>query len=90
MMVKPLILLLHTVASFSSHSVDCKSLKMMVLIVVVTTLLLTLVGVYCCGPASVKAIFSGETHLDYDVPFVFAEVNADCIDWMVREPRCLP
>lgn len=44
-------------------------------------------GVFCCGPAPVKAIFNGETHLDYDVPFVFAEVNADCIDWLVSEPR---
>lgn len=41
-------------------------------------------GVYCCGPAPVKAIFHGETHLNYDVPFVFAEVNADCIDWLVK------
>ncbi|KAK5871919.1 hypothetical protein PBY51_012659 [Eleginops maclovinus] len=41
-------------------------------------------GVYCCGPAPVKAILSGETDLKYDVPFVFAEVNADCIDWLVK------
>lgn len=39
--------------------------------------------VYCCGPAPVKAIFNGETNLDYDVPFVFAEVNADWIEWLV-------
>lgn len=43
------------------------------------------VGVYCCGPAPVKAILKGETHLKYDVPFVFAEVNADCVDWLVSE-----
>ncbi|XP_062272507.1 protein-glutamine gamma-glutamyltransferase E-like [Scomber scombrus] len=41
-------------------------------------------GVYCCGPAPVKAILNGDTHLKYDIPFVFAEVNADCIDWLVR------
>ncbi|TMS19085.1 Protein-glutamine gamma-glutamyltransferase E [Larimichthys crocea] len=41
-------------------------------------------GVYCCGPAPVKAILKGETHLKYDVPFVFAEVNADCVDWLVK------
>ncbi|KAM8756255.1 protein-glutamine gamma-glutamyltransferase E [Acanthopagrus schlegelii] len=41
-------------------------------------------GVYCCGPASVKAILSGETHIKYDMPFVFAEVNADCVDWLVK------
>lgn len=44
-----------------------------------------LVGVYCCGPASVKAIHSGQTDLKYDIPFVFAEVNADCVDWLVSE-----
>ncbi|XP_026162493.1 protein-glutamine gamma-glutamyltransferase 2 isoform X1 [Mastacembelus armatus] len=41
-------------------------------------------GVYCCGPAPVKAILCGDTNLKYDVPFVFAEVNADCIDWLVK------
>ncbi|KAK2861621.1 hypothetical protein Q5P01_001154 [Channa striata] len=41
-------------------------------------------GVYCCGPASVKAILNGETSLKYDVPFVYAEVNADCVDWLVK------
>ncbi|XP_038553912.1 protein-glutamine gamma-glutamyltransferase 2 [Micropterus salmoides] len=41
-------------------------------------------GVYCCGPASVTAILNGDTDLKYDVPFVFAEVNADCIDWLIK------
>ncbi|XP_041060190.1 protein-glutamine gamma-glutamyltransferase 2-like isoform X2 [Carcharodon carcharias] len=36
-------------------------------------------GVYCCGPAPVKAIKEGETDICYDVPFIFAEVNADCV-----------
>ncbi|KAM8917241.1 protein-glutamine gamma-glutamyltransferase E isoform 2-T2 [Spinachia spinachia] len=40
-------------------------------------------GVYCCGPCPVGAVLNGDTHLKYDVPFVFAEVNADCIDWLV-------
>uniref|UniRef100_A0A3B3VAF8 Protein-glutamine gamma-glutamyltransferase 2 n=1 Tax=Poecilia latipinna TaxID=48699 RepID=A0A3B3VAF8_9TELE len=40
-------------------------------------------GMFCCGPASVSAIRNGDTHLKYDVPFVFAEVNADCITWLV-------
>lgn len=44
------------------------------------------VGIYCCGPAAVKAILNGETATKYDVPFVFAEVNADCVDWKVSEP----
>ena len=43
------------------------------------------VGVYCCGPAPVVAILNGETDLKYDTPFVYAEVNADCIDWLVSE-----
>lgn len=47
-------------------------------------------GVYCCGPASVKAILSGETHIKYDMPFVFAEVNADCVDWLVSEQSFEP
>uniref|UniRef100_A0A669BJI7 Protein-glutamine gamma-glutamyltransferase 2 n=1 Tax=Oreochromis niloticus TaxID=8128 RepID=A0A669BJI7_ORENI len=41
-------------------------------------------SVYCCGPAPVKAILDGETDLKYDVPFVFAEVNADCVDWLCK------
>uniref|UniRef100_A0A7N6FF45 Protein-glutamine gamma-glutamyltransferase 2 n=1 Tax=Anabas testudineus TaxID=64144 RepID=A0A7N6FF45_ANATE len=40
--------------------------------------------VYCCGPASVNAILNGETALKYDVPFVYAEVNADCVDWLIK------
>lgn len=41
-------------------------------------------GVYCCGPAPVKAIKTGNVDLKYDIPFVFAEVNADCVDWLVK------
>ncbi|KAG7495423.1 protein-glutamine gamma-glutamyltransferase E-like [Solea senegalensis] len=41
-------------------------------------------GLYCCGPASVKAIRNGFVDLKYDAPFVYAEVNADCIDWLVK------
>lgn len=40
-------------------------------------------GVFCCGPASVKAIKQGELTKKYDAPFIFAEVNADVVD-MVR------
>ncbi|XP_072370768.1 protein-glutamine gamma-glutamyltransferase 2-like [Scyliorhinus torazame] len=42
-------------------------------------------GVYCCGPAPVKAIKEGETDICYDVPFIFAEVNADCETWVYSE-----
>ncbi|NXT48515.1 TGM3 glutamyltransferase, partial [Pluvianellus socialis] len=38
-------------------------------------------GIYQCGPASRTAIKDGEVELDYDCPFVFAEVNADCMYW---------
>uniref|UniRef100_A0A3B5MG67 Transglutaminase N-terminal domain-containing protein n=1 Tax=Xiphophorus couchianus TaxID=32473 RepID=A0A3B5MG67_9TELE len=41
-------------------------------------------GMFCCGPAPVSAIRNGDTHLKYDIPFVFAEVNADCITWLVK------
>nr|XP_057911466.1 protein-glutamine gamma-glutamyltransferase 5 [Doryrhamphus excisus] len=41
-------------------------------------------GIYQCGPASLIAIRNGEIKLPYDVPFVFAEVNADCMDWLVK------
>lgn len=37
-------------------------------------------GVFCCGPASLKAIREGELTKKYDAPFIFAEVNADVVD----------
>ncbi|CAN9512634.1 unnamed protein product [Ophioblennius macclurei] len=40
-------------------------------------------GVYRCGPVPVKAVKKGATDVTYDTPFVYAEVNADCIDWLV-------
>ncbi|XP_060030481.1 protein-glutamine gamma-glutamyltransferase Z [Erinaceus europaeus] len=42
-------------------------------------------GLFCCGPASVKAIREGEVHMDYDTPFVYAEVNADEVIWLLRD-----
>nr|XP_006111130.1 protein-glutamine gamma-glutamyltransferase E-like [Pelodiscus sinensis] len=38
-------------------------------------------GVFQCGPASLTAIKEGDVDLDYDAPFIFAEVNADRITW---------
>ncbi|KAJ7403560.1 Protein-glutamine gamma-glutamyltransferase E [Pitangus sulphuratus] len=38
-------------------------------------------GIYQCGPASRNAVKEGEVDLEYDCPFVFAEVNADCMYW---------
>ncbi|XP_060030475.1 protein-glutamine gamma-glutamyltransferase 5 [Erinaceus europaeus] len=40
-------------------------------------------GLYCCGPASIKAIKEGEVDLKYDTPFAFSMVNADCMSWLV-------
>ncbi|XP_063106254.1 protein-glutamine gamma-glutamyltransferase Z isoform X2 [Cavia porcellus] len=40
---------------------------------------------FCCGPASVKAIKEGDVHLAYDTPFVFAEVNADEVIWLFED-----
>ncbi|XP_050399460.1 protein-glutamine gamma-glutamyltransferase 4 isoform X1 [Patella vulgata] len=40
-------------------------------------------GVFTCGPASVKAIKEGELYLGYEAKFLFAEVNADRINWEV-------
>ncbi|XP_067163604.1 protein-glutamine gamma-glutamyltransferase 2 [Apteryx mantelli] len=40
-------------------------------------------GVYCCGPAPVKAIKEGDLRMKYDIPFIFAEVNADVVYWVV-------
>uniref|UniRef100_A0A4W3J396 Protein-glutamine gamma-glutamyltransferase 2 n=1 Tax=Callorhinchus milii TaxID=7868 RepID=A0A4W3J396_CALMI len=39
-------------------------------------------GIYCCGPAPVKAIKEADFDVGYDVPFVFSEVNADVVKWL--------
>lgn len=44
-------------------------------------LFLDTLGIFQCGPASLKAIKEGDVDLDFDSPFVFAEVNADRITW---------
>ncbi|KAL4657186.1 transglutaminase 1 (K polypeptide epidermal type I, protein-glutamine-gamma-glutamyltransferase)-like [Arapaima gigas] len=38
-------------------------------------------GTFCCGPASVNAVRTGQVYLKHDTPFVFAEVNSDKIYW---------
>ncbi|XP_017294790.1 protein-glutamine gamma-glutamyltransferase 2-like [Kryptolebias marmoratus] len=40
-------------------------------------------GVFCCGPAPVTAVLRGDLDLKYDTPFVFSEVNADVVKWLV-------
>ncbi|XP_045058117.1 protein-glutamine gamma-glutamyltransferase Z isoform X1 [Desmodus rotundus] len=42
-------------------------------------------GLFCCGPASVRAIKEGDVHLPYDTPFVYAEVNADEVIWLFAD-----
>ncbi|KAM4688250.1 protein-glutamine gamma-glutamyltransferase 4 [Discoglossus pictus] len=42
-------------------------------------------GIYQCGPCSLTALKNGEVYLPYDAKFVFAEVNADKVHWMVKE-----
>ncbi|XP_051946946.1 protein-glutamine gamma-glutamyltransferase 2-like [Xyrauchen texanus] len=45
-------------------------------------------GVYCCGPAPVRAIKEGELTVQYDVPYVYAEVNADVVEYIkLRDGR---
>lgn len=39
---------------------------------------------YRCGPCPVTAIKEGNLNVKYDAPFIFAEVNADIITWMVK------
>ncbi|XP_036389448.1 protein-glutamine gamma-glutamyltransferase 2-like [Megalops cyprinoides] len=45
-------------------------------------------GVYCCGPVPVNAVKEGELTVKYDAPFVYAEVNADVLEYMtLRDGR---
>ena len=36
-----------------------------------------------CGPAPVKAIQEGNVYLGFDTKFIFAEVNADRMTWVI-------
>lgn len=40
-------------------------------------------GLYQCGPCPVKAVKKGEIHIGYDTAFVFSEVNAEVVHWIV-------
>jgi len=40
-------------------------------------------GVMRCGPASMKSIKEGHVYMNYDVPFIFSEVNGDRVHWKV-------
>uniref|UniRef100_A0A8B9JRD0 Transglutaminase 2, C polypeptide A n=1 Tax=Astyanax mexicanus TaxID=7994 RepID=A0A8B9JRD0_ASTMX len=44
--------------------------------------------VYCCGPVPVRAIKEGDLSVKFDAPFVFAEVNADVVEYItLRDGR---
>ncbi|NWZ37744.1 TGM4 glutamyltransferase, partial [Brachypodius atriceps] len=42
-------------------------------------------GRFQCGPCSVKAVREGDVYLPYDSKFVYAEVNADRVYWLVKK-----
>ncbi|XP_037307040.2 protein-glutamine gamma-glutamyltransferase 2-like [Pungitius pungitius] len=42
-------------------------------------------GEFCCGPCPVTAIKEGNLAVKYDAPFIFAEVNADTIYWIIHD-----
>ncbi|MCJ8729533.1 hypothetical protein PDJAM_G00107410 [Pangasius djambal] len=46
-------------------------------------------GVYRCGPAPVKAIRERQIDMAFDVPFIYAEVNADVCVYIVRQAQVL-
>ncbi|XP_056315321.1 transglutaminase 5, like [Danio aesculapii] len=46
-------------------------------------------GMYRCGPAAVKAIHEQKVDAAYDVPFVYAEVNADVRTVIIRDKKIL-
>ncbi|KAL0190216.1 hypothetical protein M9458_012914, partial [Cirrhinus mrigala] len=45
--------------------------------------------IFRCGPAAVKAVFQQKVDAQYDVPFVYAEVNADVRIMIVKEGKVL-
>ena len=43
-----------------------------------------------CGPAPLAAIKKGHIYIGYDTGFVFAEVNADRVEWIVKQEGSYP
>ena len=37
------------------------------------------------GPAPLNAVKEGEVYAGFDTGFVFSEVNADCVTWVVKK-----
>ncbi|XP_059415526.1 protein-glutamine gamma-glutamyltransferase 5-like [Carassius carassius] len=46
-------------------------------------------GIFRCGPAAVKAIYQQKVDAQYDVPFVYAEVNADVRTIIIKDRKIL-
>ncbi len=46
-------------------------------------------GMFRCGPASVKAVYEQKVDAQYDVPFVYAEVNADVHMIIIKDRKIL-
>ncbi|NXV50678.1 TGM4 glutamyltransferase, partial [Uria aalge] len=44
-------------------------------------------GIFQCGPCPLKAVRDGDVYLPYDSKFVYAEVNADKVYWVVKKVR---
>ncbi|XP_009704362.1 PREDICTED: protein-glutamine gamma-glutamyltransferase 4 [Cariama cristata] len=42
-------------------------------------------GIFQCGPCPLKAIREGDVYLPFDSKFVYAEVNADKVYWLVKK-----
>ncbi|NXY88939.1 TGM4 glutamyltransferase, partial [Alcedo cyanopectus] len=42
-------------------------------------------GAFQCGPCPVKAVREGDVYLPFDGKFVYAEVNADQVYWLVKK-----
>ena len=43
--------------------------------------------IYQMGPAPVSAVKNGEIYAGFDTGFVFGEVNADRVTWLVKRDR---
>lgn len=48
-------------------------------------MLMPFAGRFQCGPCPVKAVKEGDVYLPYDSKFVYAEVNADRVYWLVKK-----
>ncbi|NWX47930.1 TGM4 glutamyltransferase, partial [Steatornis caripensis] len=42
-------------------------------------------GIFQCGPCPLKAVREGDVYLPFDGKFVYAEVNADKVYWLVKK-----